>query len=232
MALEVIGAGFGRTGTTSLKAALEQLGFSKCHHMEEVAKSGGQVRAWLAIAQGGEPDWDAIFDGFRASCDWPSCEYWEALLAHYPEAKVILTLRDPDRWYDSVARTIYPVSFIPPRWISWMIPYVRRFHRMVFAIVWDGRFQGRFEDRAFAIERYREHNERVKAKVPADRLLVFQPEDGWEPLCEFLGVPVPERSYPHLNQGDQVERMLRRAGYAGWTALALVAGLLGYGFFG
>jgi hypothetical protein len=107
MAIEVIGAGFGRTGTLSLKAALEKLGYDKCYHMLEVAGNEGHVDAWRALARGDSVDWDELFKGYKASVDWPSCNYWEAQLEHFPRARVILSQRDPQRWYDSVMNTIY-----------------------------------------------------------------------------------------------------------------------------
>ena len=223
MALDVIGAGFGRTGTTSLKVALERLGFEKCHHMQEVAPSRRQVEAWQAIADGEAPDWDAVFDGYRAACDWPSCTYWEALCRHYPDARVVLTLRDEVRWWDSVAETIYPASSLPPRWIAWAIPPLARFRKMVFAQVWDGVFGGRFEDREYATQLYREHNAAVRAGVPAERLLVFEVKDGWEPLCRFLGVPVPDEAFPHANDAVRIRRALLAARIVGWGSIVAIA---------
>ena len=170
MALQVIGAGFGRTGTTSLKAALEQLGFSKCHHMTDVMKSGAQVRFWLALANGSGAVWDEVFEGFRASCDWPSCNYWEELHHHYPDAKIVLTVRDEQRWYESVSQTIYPATFVLPDWLAWLVPPFARLNRMIVATVWDGVFGGRFEDREHALQIYRDHIDHVKATAPGDRL--------------------------------------------------------------
>ena len=226
MSLKVIGAGFGRTGTSSLKEALEQLGFSKCHHMEEVGKSGAQVRFWQAAANGVEVDWAEVFDGFQSSCDWPSCSYWEQLLHRYPDAKIVLTIRDENRWYESVSRTIYPVSFLLPRWLVWLVPPFARLNKMIIATIWDGVFSGRFEDREHALQVYRDHNAHVSATVQASRLLVFEAKDGWEPLCRFLDVPVPEQDYPHLNDTAQIQRMIRRVRILGWVSLtALLVGL-------
>lgn len=226
MGLRVIGAGFGRTGTTSLKAALQQLGFTKCHHMDEVR--GHQVAAWQGIADGKAPDWDAIFEGFQASCDWPSCTYWEELSSHYPDAKVILSVRDEIRWYDSVAETIYAGSFLIPTWLMRAMPWpFQRFNRMVIAQVWDGVFDGRFLEREHALGIYRNHVERVKTRCDPDRLLVFQATDGWHPLCEFLGVPVPDGPYPHLNDAKQIRRMIIVARVVGWGLVgAVVLGIV------
>ena len=223
MGLKVIGAGFGRTGTLSLKLALEQLGFSKCHHMQEVMTRGRQLDAWHALAHGEAVDWDEVFEGFEASVDWPSCTYWEPLHRHYPDSKVILTLRDPHRWYDSVLQTIYPASTELPRWLLWLIPRLRRTSEMIFATIWNGTFGGRFEDRAHAIEVFRRNTEHVKQVVPSERLLVFQATDGWEPLCEFLGVPVPAGPYPHVNEAARIKRAVRVVRALRWLPLAVVA---------
>jgi hypothetical protein len=166
MALQVIGAGFGRTGTTSLKAALEQLGFGTCHHMNEVVRSAAQVRAWQTLAEGGSVDWDEVFEGFASCCDWPSCSYWEQLVHEYPDAKVILTVRDEGRWYDSCAETIHPVSYLLPRWLQALVPRLAAANQMIISSVWEGEFDGRFEDREHALAIYRAHNARVRAGVP------------------------------------------------------------------
>ena len=227
MALQVIGAGFGRTGTTSLKAALEQLGFSKCHHMDEVMKSGAQVRFWQALSDGGEVAWDEVFEGFQASCDWPSCSYWERLHHHYPAAKIVLTVRDETRWYESVSNTIYPATFLLPRWLEWLVPPLARLKKMIVATVWDGVFGGRFEAREHALQVYRDHIARVKATARRDQLLVLEVNDGWAPLCSFLNVPVPEHGYPHLNDAAQMRRMIRAVRALGWLSLAALLGGLG-----
>lgn len=227
MALKVIGAGFGRTGTTSLKAALEQLGFGKCHHMQEVATSRSQAEFWQALADGVPMDWDEVFAGYQASCDWPSCSYWEQLHRHYPEAKIILSLRDEERWYQSVADTIYPLSFLFPSWLLRLVPLLNRFNRVVVSTVWDGVFQGRFKDREHSLKIYRDHIAYVKATAPSDQLLVFEAKDGWEPLCRFLDVPIPENDYPHLNDSAQIRRIIRGVRTAGWLSLAAL--LAGFG---
>jgi hypothetical protein len=226
MALQVIGAGFGRTGTTSLKVALEQLGFSKCHHMDEVMMSSPQVPLWQALCDGDDVSWDEVFEGFQASCDWPSCRYWERLHHHYPEAKIILTVRDEVRWFESVSETIYPASFLLPRWLEWLVPPFARLNKMIVATVWDGVFDGRFEDREHSLQIYRDHIAYVKATAPSDQLLVFEAKEGWAPLCDFLKVPVPENDYPHLNDAAQIRRMILGVRARGWLALAgLLSGL-------
>lgn len=221
MTLRVVGAGFGRTGTSSLKVALEQLGFSKCHHMREVFGSARQVDGWLAASRGDDVDWDHLFEGFQASCDWPSSAYWERLAEHYPDSKVILSWRDPDAWYESTASTIYRVESAIPAWISWLVPHVRRAQEMVRRTVWGGTFDGRFEDREHALRVYRENEQRVRSKIPPERLLVFEAKDGWEPLCAFLGVPTPEEPYPHTNEARVIRRAVLALRALAWVPLVL-----------
>ncbi|MBL8773476.1 MAG: hypothetical protein JNK30_18975 [Phenylobacterium sp.] len=195
MALKVIGSGLGRTGTLSTKLALEQLGFTRCHHMAEVFMDAGrQVPLWNDAGDG-KPDWDAIFDGFQAMVDHPGCGYWRELMDYYPDAKVLHTVRDPDKWFDSTQATI----FAPEN--------LGRFREGAMATFF-GHLQAFYEngdmnDRAFMTDFFRRHTERVVATVPKERLLVFNVAEGWEPLCAFLGVPVPDTPYPRENSTEQ-----------------------------
>lgn len=196
MALQVIGAGFGRTGTLSLKFALEKLGFDKCYHMMEVFQNAGHAERWLEATHGEPVDWKELFGGYRASVDWPACNFWELQLKEFPEAKVILSERDPKRWYESIMNTIYPGSLKAREEDD---PERRVWVDMAFQLIWDGTFHGRVEDREHAIDVYLAHNDYVKRQVPADRLLVFEASQGWEPLCAFLECPVPDEPYPRVN---------------------------------
>ena len=205
MALQVIGAGFGRTGTLSLKVALEKLGFSKCYHMMEVFANDNHVSRWREAGRGEPIDWDALFTGYQAAVDWPSCNFWEAQLAQFPEAKVLLSERDPERWYKSVMSTIYPFSLAGRKAQD---PAVRARVEMAFEVIWDALFEGRMDDKEHVIGVYLAHNERVKQLVPADKLLVFDPAQGWEPLCTFLDSDVPEEPFPRVNTTAEMhERM-------------------------
>jgi hypothetical protein len=209
MTLTVIGAGFGRTGTMSLKVALEQLGFGPCHHMMELFNDGtgeALTRKWEQVAYGEAPDWDDVFDGYNATVDWPSSAYWRELAAHYPAAKVILTLRDADRWFDSTQATIFGerVRKRSEEDTPWA--------RMAKKIVNLDTFGGRLDDRAHAIAVYRRHNEAVRAELPPERLLVYEAGEGWEPLCRFLGVAAPETPFPVNNTtGEFQTRSAERA---------------------
>ncbi len=200
MTIEVIGAGFGRTGTMSLKVALERLGYQKCYHMIEVFEHQDHIPLWAAAHHGETVDWDALYDGYRATVDWPSCDRWQEHAAYYPDARIILSTRDPERWYESVMSTIYQTGAMLRASED---ENLQRFGRWVDEIIWTGVFDGRFEDKDHAISVFKAHEERVKAAIPADRLLVFEASEGWEPLCEFLGKEVPGEDYPRVNTRDE-----------------------------
>ncbi|TKK85238.1 sulfotransferase family protein [Herbidospora galbida] len=215
--MDVIGAGFGRTCTLSLKAALEILGFGPCYHMADVVEDPRKIRQWLDVGDGKTTDWDAIFRGFRSAVDFPAVSYWRELTDHYPEANVVLTVRDPDRWYESAQDTIFHRAVEPEepgsRWrrvlhrlMLWRVPELALFPRMAEATVADRVFGGRLDDREHCIEVFRRHNEEVRATIPAGRLLVFECRQGWEPLCRFLGAPVPDVPFPHVNDRMEFNR--------------------------
>ena len=157
------------------------------------------ARTWDATARGEPVDWDTLFAGYRATVDVPGCMFYRELLKKYPEAKVILTVRDPERWYDSARQTLYFARNALPRWAAMLNPRMRDFQRMIGRL-WDGMFRGRFEDRAFAIDAFNRHNEQVRQDVPADRLLVYESPPGLGPAlrvprCAFPrgeAVPAPE----------------------------------------
>lgn len=193
--MDVIGAGFGRTGTLSLKVALEQLGFGPCMHMIPLLHDPETSALVRKAAEGDVDSLDVALAGHRSTVDWPMTYFWRELADRHPAAKVILTVRDPRKWYDSADRTIHAAANAG-RESGGLDPDVMG---MVDATVWDGTFGGRFADRDAAIKIFEEHNDRVRREIPADRLLVFEVGQGWEPLCSFLGVPVPETPFPRLN---------------------------------
>ena len=205
MSIEIVGAGFGRTGTLSMKLALEQLGLGPCYHMTEVFKNaeGGHVAQWTDAAEGRAVDWHALFEGYRATVDWPGAARWRELASTFPEAKVILSLRDADRWYASVMKTIWPASSGLLAATEEPMASIGRMHD---GLIWSGTFQGRIEDADYAKHVFEEHNAEVKRSIASDRLLVYEPGDGWEPLCAFLGVDVPDAPYPHANSSEDFAR--------------------------
>ena len=236
--MRVIGAGFGRTGTTSLKAALETLGLDPCYHMTEVFAHPRHAEGWRSAWRGAPVDWDAILGPYEAAVDWPSCTFYEELMERYPEAKVLLSVRDPERWYESTRTTIYELSRVLAG---------SRTARVAFGLVslptfggfartgageeinWNGTFDGRFEDKPHAIEVLERHNEEVKRRVPPERLLVYEVKEGWGPLCEFLGVPDPDEPFPHLNDAAEMRRgirVLRALSVAVPASIGLLAGAL------
>ncbi len=192
MTLDVIGPGFGRTGTTSCKAALELLGFGPCYHMQEVYEHG-DVEAWEAVIAGGPLDVKQMFAGFRSTLDWPACSYWKTMKNANPNAKVLLTQRDPDAWFDSMTKTIFQALRA-----EHPDPQRNRWRASTRKLIFEETFGNRF-DREHVINVLRAHEHDVIASVPPDELLVFDVADGWVPLCAFLGVDVPDVPFPHTN---------------------------------
>ncbi len=206
--MKIIGAGFGRTGTLSIKYALEELGFNPCYHMRDVIAHPSHAALWEAVADGQPPQWDVLLGDYQAGVDAPVSLYYKQLMAQYPDAKVLLSVRDSERWYESVAESIYLLNDTP-RWMEWL-PRIGGFRRMTRKTIWEGFFQGRFEDRAFAIALFEQHNAEVIRSVPADKLLVFNVKEGWEPLCNFLNVPVPDKPFPHVNDRAEMQANIRK----------------------
>jgi hypothetical protein len=202
--VKVIGAGFGRTGTHSMKSALEQIGFGPCHHMVEVLSNPDQLAKWRRIADAGDGDWDDVLAGYNASIDWPSAFYWRQLASHCPQAKVLLTVRSPESWYKSFSSTI--LKGIGPE--SGPDTFGHK-------VIRNKIFGGRPEDRDVAIAAFNRNSAEVRAAIPADRLLVYEIGDGWEPLCGFLGVPVPETAFPSSNSTDEFLDYFRKKEAAG-----------------
>ena len=188
MTLTVIGTGFGRTGTDSMREALNMLGFGPCHHMIEVNTHDEQKRLWRALAKGKNAGWDALFAGYRSCVDWPSAYYWRELIQVYPNAKVLLTYRSPESWWESFEKTILAG-----------IAHSTEPDALGNTLIRDQVFGGRPQDRALALERYQANVDAVRSTVPKERLLVHHLGDGWEPLCKHLGVPVPSEPYPTRN---------------------------------
>ncbi|HWG08263.1 MAG TPA: sulfotransferase [Solirubrobacteraceae bacterium] len=194
MQLKVVGAGLGRTGTASLKNALERLTGGPCYHMLEVAPES--VAAWDAAARGESVDWEALMRGYTASVDWPAAAFWPELSAANPDAVVLLSTRaTPQQWWASMERTIVGVlsAEVPPEDVSLTA------HRAMVREVFARRFTPDWRDPEAAMAAYTRHNERVRSEVPAQQLVEWQPGDGWEPICAALGVAVPSDPFPHEN---------------------------------
>lgn len=196
MGLEVIGAGPGRTATFTMKFALEHIGMGPCYHMAEVFRGATRtIPLWQDVADG-NPDWDTIFEGYRSTTDNPACVYWRQLAEYYPESKIILTIRDADSWFESCEDTINS-----PRMLASLegSPLERMLEGTYLR-----QFGDKIHDRDWMTDWYRAYNQEVIDTIPAERLLVFHPKEGWEPLCEFLGVPVPPEPFPRVNSRDEL----------------------------
>lgn len=219
--LKLINAGLGRTGTTSLKAALERLGFGPCFHMFDIVGSVARLEQWEKIAcDGQQPDWEAVFDGYTSAADGPCAIYYRQLMKAFPEAKIILTVRDAESWYQSTYDTLY--QFVlkseanPPEAHS----FQSRLYRMTNTLIWNGLFDGRFSDKEYAIRVFRTHNQLVADSVDPGSLLVYDVKQGWEPLCAFLGVDPPPGDFPHVNDTASMRKVLAQVGGAVSPGLA------------
>lgn len=206
--MKIIGAGLPRTGTSSLKAALERLGFGPCYHMFELMQHPEHVGAWRSVLTGESSDWDRVFAGYRSAVDFPASIFWRELAEADPDAKVILTVRDPRRWHASISNGMAAMAggmqdrlgefteLIPP-----MNDAARRMLGDDFGL------EGQMDEQT-SVEIFERHVETVRSALPAERLLVFAATDGWGPLCEFLGVEAPvDEPYPHLNDAETLRRM-------------------------
>jgi hypothetical protein len=195
MTFDIIGAGFGRTGTLSLKGALEHLGFGPCYHMVEVFKHPAHAAYWGAAARGQQVDWAELLRGYRSGVDWPLCSYYKELSELFPEAKVILSVREPYGWFKSLHNTIFSQENTAGL-LSESVPADTQsmMHKIMIET-----FDGKNDVADHAVKVFRDHIEQVKADIEPERLLIYEVGSGWEPLCEFLNVAVPSEPYPSVN---------------------------------
>jgi hypothetical protein len=202
--LRVVGAGLGRTGTHSLKLALERLLGGRCYHMVEVFKRPSDMAVWRAAANGDLPDWRRLFDGFAATVDWPAAPFWPQLAEAFPDAIILLSSRDADAWWKSATRTIFegfrreaksPDSPANPNVNPDFVPMIRALFTQTFT--------PSFLDEAAAKAAFERHNADVRARAPRNRLVEWRVSDGWGPLCKALGVPVPAEPFPVTNTTEE-----------------------------
>jgi hypothetical protein len=196
MTLAVLGAGFGRTGTLSLKRALETLGLAPCYHMVEVARQPEHALVWARAARGEPVDWRAFFRDYAAAVDWPATAFWRDLASAFPAARIVLTVRDTAAWYASFRATIVErtAALSPPKDSP-----LRAIYDLTHELILSGVFGGRAADPQYACAVYDAHNRSVVDEIPAERLLVYDLAAGWPPLCAFLERPIPSVPFPHLN---------------------------------
>ena len=236
MSLKIIGAGFGRTGTLSVWTALTQLGFPSYHMLEvlENKQNKSHMDFWIRVANGeagAQHDWEQVFSKYTATVDNPGCCVWRELMVAYPEAKVLLTIhpRGPKAWYESTLETIY---FTESGWqfkvLKTVIPFAHKMAEMG-KLIWQRSHQGTIGNREKAIAHYQQHIDEVKAAVPEDRLLVYSVDQGWRPLCGFLGLPVPATPFPNVNDRAEFNKRITIVKGAAYAIIALgsvaIAGL-------
>ncbi len=218
MSIKIIGAGFPRTGTNTLKRSLEILGISKAYHFKDLLLNPENLHYWKTLAETGSTQWDEIYDGYEASVDFPCYPWYKEHMKRYPDAKVILTVRPFDKWYTSVKSTIWTAGpqTVPEKIVMIaklvVTPRLRKVFKCIKFVkgyLWKTQFEGRFLDKDFVETVWNKHIEEVKAYVPADKLLVYDVRDGWPPLCEFLGVEAPAEPLPHLNKKENFKTMLQ-----------------------
>jgi hypothetical protein len=197
MALQVIGAGLGRTGTTSLKQALEQLLGGPCYHMLEVQQRTADADAWGDAYEGRPPAWDNFFEGYQATVDWPAAPFWAEISRTFPDGLILLSVRDPEAWWKSASSTIFLAlaTYFAPDAPADGWTRMGRGMMTTFASGW--------QDEASAKSAYLAHNELVRTTAPKDRFLEWRPEDGWEPICSALHLDVPDQPFPRTNTTAQ-----------------------------
>lgn len=207
MALKVIGTGMGRTGTMSLKLALEQLGYGKCYHMYELIHNPEQIVHFEKARNGGDADWDSLFTGYLSSVDYPAILFYKQLVEKYPDAKIIHTIRDADAWYKSFSDTIMWASrpsFGRIFKLAIQLPFSKRKRKLLKVFQFNGKhiketFGDEPDNKEHIIKVYKDWNEEALRTLPKERLLVYDVKEGWAPLCAFLGVPVPQTEFPKAN---------------------------------
>ena len=240
MSLKVIGAGFGRTGTNSTQVALNQLGFP-CYHMFEVIgnkENKGHLEFWRRVANapaGEQHDWQRVFADYTATVDNPGCCVWRELMDAYPDAKVLLTLHPggPEAWYRSTMGTIYFTELMWQfKFLKATTPFARKLGDMTHKLIWQRSHKGSMANRESAIARYEEHIAEVKAAVPQEKLLVYSVDQGWAPLCEFLGVAEPDGEFPNVNDRAAFQKTIAGINKGAYVILgigALVLAAIVYG---
>ena len=202
--MKLINAGLGRTGTTSLKGALERLGFGPIYHTTDLFTSPKDMDTWEAAMEGAAVDWRAFFAPYEVA-DWPAGLFYEDIIRAHPDAKVMLSVRDPEGWFESISGT-----FKQAQSLNLPIPQVRRVKRFLTTYAAEGIFEGKMDDKAFMMDFFERHTEAVKRFVGEGKLLVYSVKEGWEPLCDFLDVPVPDEPFPRLNQRGNIKTLMAK----------------------
>jgi hypothetical protein len=217
MPIKIIGAGFPRTGTNTLKESLEKLGFVKTYHMKELLVHPQDLQHWITLRQTGTTNWEDLYKGYQATVDFPAYPWYKEHMKQYPDAKVILTVRPFEKWHESVYSTIWRAQNPTEEEKVEMGQKIAanpglqssiKCVQLAKEVIMDDHFQGKFLDKKFAEKVFNQHTEEVKAHVPKEKLLVFDVSEGWGPLCEFLALPEPAEPIPHTNKKENFAEML------------------------
>lgn len=217
MSIKIIGAGFPRTGTTTLKRSLETLGFAHVYHMKELLVNPHKLHYWKTLDESGDTNWEGLYEGYDATVDFPGYPWYKEHMKRYPDARVILTVRDFESWHKSVFKTVWQAGpqtapekikmlfkLLTNTRVRNVVKCIKFFKKIFFA----QKMQGKFMDKAFAEKVWLDHIAEVKAYVPKEKLLVYDVRDGWGPLCKFLGAKEPSEPLPHLNKKENFKEML------------------------
>jgi hypothetical protein len=207
MTISLIGAGYGRTGTLSLKSALETLGYNKSHHMIEVINNPGESERWMQAIDAKSVNWESLLEGYEATVDWPACHFYQELADYYPKAKVLLSIRDPLEWFESMSATTLGV--IRKRMQASDADQAKN---LGSELVVKAAFGGEIDDAEHAIRMFNQHTKEVVDAIDPDRLLIYDVREGWEPLCQFLDKPVPDAPFPRVNSRDDFEEIFFGSG--------------------
>ncbi len=218
MSLKVIGAGFPRTGTNSLKIALEKLGYGKAYHYKDLVNNPDDLQYWKTLQDTATTDWDKVYKGYQASVDFPCYPWYKEHLKQYPDAKVILSTRPFEEWYESAKSTIYvagPKTLIQKVQLKKRLLLDNRMRKVMACrkfvknYLWQVQFQGKFEDKEFVKGIWNAHHDGVQNYVAPDQLLIYNLNQGWKPLCDFLGTKIPTDPIPHLNKKEDFNSMMQ-----------------------
>lgn len=217
MSIKIIGAGFPRTGTNTLRESLDKLGYVKTYHMKELLVHPENLHYWLTLKETGTTAWDELYNGYRATVDFPAYPWYKEHMKRYPDAKVILSTRPFEKWHDSVYSTIWlaqnpsdaqKVEMGQKMQSNPGLKIVMKVMEFAKSTIMEEHFLGKFMDKDFAKEVFDKHHEEVKAYVPTDKLLIYDVTEGWGPLCKFLNVPEPQEPLPHTNKREDFKTML------------------------
>lgn len=200
MTLEVIGAGFGRTGTLSTKMALETLGFGPCYHMKELYGHPEHLPVWRRVSLGQSVDWQDVFANYRSTVDWPATAVWTELVEHFPGARVVVNVRPVEGWADSMQETICRLLTVRQRHPD---SYAREVLEVANRLITERTFSGRLDDRQILIDAFEAHIDALKRSLPPERVLFFDVTDGWSTLCAFLERTIPDTPFPRSNSRDE-----------------------------